>query len=65
MARISKVVKDLIRKANKKADERKRQKQAKSELISVATAIRRSSGRVTISGMIIGVSTVVQNDNGN
>jgi DNA replicative helicase MCM subunit Mcm2 (Cdc46/Mcm family) len=57
---LSKDGKDLIRKVNKKADERKRQKQSKSELISVATAIRRSSGRVTVPGMIIGVSTVVQ-----
>jgi DNA replicative helicase MCM subunit Mcm2 (Cdc46/Mcm family) len=52
--------KDLIRKANKKANQRKRQKESKSELISVAAAIRRSSERVTVPGMIIGVSTVIQ-----
>jgi hypothetical protein len=32
----------------------------KIDLVSVATAIRRSSGKVAVPGMIIGVSTVVQ-----
>lgn len=36
------------------------QQQVTSERISVATAIRRSSGRVTVPGMIIGVSTIIQ-----
>jgi hypothetical protein len=40
--------------------DRDRETENESELISVAAAIRRSDGRVTVPGMIIGVSTVVQ-----
>jgi DNA replicative helicase MCM subunit Mcm2 (Cdc46/Mcm family) len=48
-----------FRDAVKDAQEQEGREQ-EAELISVSTAIRRSTGRVAIPGMIIGVSTVVQ-----
>jgi replicative DNA helicase Mcm len=50
------------REEYKKAIEESKSKEnaEKTELISVSAAIRRSSGKVAVPGMIIGVSTVVQ-----